>query len=77
MGCTALKPVVDRLEQEFAGRLLVIRVNIQEEAGMQLAPLYQFEATPTFIFFNEQGAEIWRTIGSLDETRLRQEMQDR
>lgn len=68
---------MDRLEQEFAGRLLVIRVNIQEEAGMQLAPLYQFEYTPTFIFFDEQGAEVWRTVGSLDEARLHQEMQNR
>ncbi|GAB4502753.1 MAG: hypothetical protein Fur0035_23090 [Anaerolineales bacterium] len=77
VGCIAAKPVVDRIEAEFAGRLQVIRVNIQEKAGMTLAPLYRFEFTPTFIFFDEGGNELWRTVGSLDEERLRQTMQSR
>ncbi len=77
VGCMAAKPAVDRLETEFSGRLQIIRVNIQEEVGMTLAPLYRFEFTPTFIFFDESGSELWRTVGSLDEERLRQTMQNR
>lgn len=77
VACLAAKPTVDRLEAEFAGRLQVIRVNIQEEAGMTLAPLYRFEFTPTFIFFDESGSELWRTVGFVDEKQLRQAMQNR
>jgi thiol-disulfide isomerase/thioredoxin len=77
MGCTAVKPVVDRLEQEFTGKLLVIRLNIQDDLGKQLAPIYGFQYTPTFIFFDEQGREQWRTVGSFDEDRLRQELANR
>jgi len=77
VGCMAAKPVVDRLEAEFTGRLQVIRLNIQEKTGMELAPIFRFEYTPTFIFFDETGNEVWRTVGSLDETRLRREMQAR
>ncbi len=72
-----MKPVVDRLETEYEGKLIFIRLNIQEKAGMELAPLYDFQYTPTFIFFDEQGNELWRTIGSLDEARLRAEMDAR
>jgi len=41
---------------------------------MELAPVYAFKSTPTFIFFDEQGTELWRTIGEFDEARIRAEM---
>ena len=67
-----MKPVVDGLEQELEGQLLVIRLNIQENIGRELAPVYGFEYTPTFIFFDAQGNELWRQIGGLDTERVRQ-----
>ena len=72
-----MKPVVDRLETEYEGKLVFIRLNIQEKAGMELAPLYGFQYTPTFIFFDERGQELWRTVGAFDEERLRVEMSTR
>jgi thioredoxin 1 len=71
LACTQIKPVVDNLEAELAGQLLVIRLNIQESVGRELAPVYMFEYTPTFIFFDAQGNELWRQIGSLDAERVR------
>lgn len=70
-----MKPIVDGIEQEYADRLLVIRLNIQETVGRELAPVYMFEYTPTFIFFDAQGNELWRSVGELDVDRLRQSMQ--
>ncbi len=66
---------MDGIEQEYVDRLLVIRLNIQEEAGRELAPVYKFEFTPTFIFFDAQGNEVWRSIGELDVERVRQSME--
>lgn len=71
IGCTAIKPVVDRLEQELDGQLLVIRLNIQEPVGRELGNAYKFQYTPTFIFFDAQGNELWRQVGGLDEQRVR------
>ena len=66
-----MKPVVDVLEQELGSKLLIIRLNIQESVGRELAPVYGFEYTPTFIFFDAQGNELWREVGSLDVERVR------
>ena len=66
-----MKPVVDGIEKEFENRLLIIRLNIQEDVGRELAPYYGFQYTPTFIFFDPEGSEVWRQVGSLDVERIR------
>lgn len=70
-----MKPIVDGIEQEYEGRLVVIRLNVQEQVGRELAPVYRFEYTPTFIFFDAQGNELWRSAGSLDLDKLRQSLE--
>jgi hypothetical protein len=66
-----MKPVVDELDNELMDQLLIIRLNIQEEVGRELAPVYDFEFTPTFIFFDGDGNELWREVGGLDPQRVR------
>ena len=65
-----MKPIVDGIEKQYQGRLTVIRVDIQSETGRTLAPIYSFQYTPTFIFFDGQGKELWRSIGQLDTGKL-------
>jgi thioredoxin-related protein len=38
---------------------------------MELAPIYGFEFTPTFIFLDAQGNEVWRTVGKFDAQKVR------
>jgi thioredoxin-related protein len=66
-----MKPIVDGLESEFSGDLVVIRLNVQDPVGRELATQYDFRYTPTFIFFDAQGTEIWRTVGKLGTERVR------
>jgi thioredoxin-related protein len=72
-----VKPAVDELEQELNSQISIgkqihfIRLNIQETVGMELAPVYGFEFTPTFIFFDAQGNEVWRTVGEFDAQKVR------
>jgi len=40
-----------------------------------LAPVYDFEFTPTFIYFDKDGKELWREVGSLDAQRVRDSIQ--
>ncbi len=75
MACTAIKPVVDELEAELGDKVQFIRLNIQDQTGMELAPVYNFNFTPTFIFFDADGTEVWRTIGSFDPQKVRDSIQ--
>ncbi|MGZ6346871.1 MAG: thioredoxin family protein [Anaerolineales bacterium] len=65
-----MKPIVDGIEKQYQGRLLVIRLDIQAATGRALAPIYGFQYTPTFIFFDATGKELWRSIGQLDAAKL-------
>lgn len=67
-----MKPVVDGLEKEMSDRLTVIRVDIHTKAGREIARQHEFQYTPTFILFDEDGNERWREVGSLNAERVRQ-----
>jgi thiol-disulfide isomerase/thioredoxin len=71
LACTAVKPLVDDLEQKLGESLHIIRIDIQQPAGRELASLYRFQYTPTFIYFDSRGVELWRQVGSLDPARVR------
>ena len=67
----ALKPAVDRLENELRGKLVVRRVDIQSAAGRQLVGQFGIEVTPTFIFFDAAGRQQWRNVGGVDAVVVR------
>ncbi len=62
---------MDGIQQEMGDKLLIIHANVQEQTGRELAAIYNFEYTPTFIFFDAKGNELWRTIGEIDPQRVR------
>ena len=66
---------MDELENENIDRLIIIRLNVQEEVGRELAPVFEFSFTPTFIFFDAEGEELWREMGGLDTQRVRDSIQ--
>lgn len=59
------------LEQELGDKLHFIHINIQSQVGNDLEPVYNFEYTPTFIFFDAHGTELWREVGGLDAQHVR------
>jgi len=67
------KPIVDGLELEFQDQLKVVRVDVQSPFGHELAREYG-TFTPTFVFFDSQGDEMWRLVGSLDAEKVRQSL---
>jgi len=71
MSCTAMKPLVDELENDLGEQIRIIRLNVQQSAGRELSPIYGFEYTPTFIMFDAEGNELWREVGSLDTEHVR------
>ena len=61
---------MDELENNLMGRIVIIRVNVQEEVGRELASVYELSFTPTFIYFDAEGNELWREIGGLDAQQV-------
>ena len=72
--CAAAQPIVDGIEEEFAGELIVLQVNVQSDTGKDFKRNFG-SFTPTFVFFNEQGEELWRSLGTLDAEQVRDSMQ--
>lgn len=64
---------MDGLEEEFQDPLRVVRVDVQSAFGRDLAREYG-TFTPTFVFFDSQGEELWRVVGSLDADKVRQSL---
>jgi thioredoxin 1 len=67
----AAKPIVDGIEEEYQGKLTVIRVNVQEPETRPLLARYNFQYTPTFILFDGNGAEVYRSVGALIPEEIR------
>jgi len=70
MACVAARPIVDGIESEYRGQLLVLRVDVQDAAGMALARELTVIATPTFIFFDAQGVVLWRSVGTINPDQV-------
>jgi thiol-disulfide isomerase/thioredoxin len=69
--CMALKPVVEQLEQEVGHRLQILRVNVGNPVGLQIANRYGVTLTPTFMLLNGAGLKDEAFTLFLDRPRVR------
>lgn len=67
----AAEPIVNGLRTELDQQLVILQVDIYTAAGRELSAEYNGVFTPTFVFFNPDGEEVWRTVGSLDPEKVR------
>lgn len=58
------------LSEEYSEELLVISVDVQSTLGKELTREYG-AFTPTFVFFDPQGVEMWRMVGAIDPDKVR------
>ena len=65
--CRMLAPVVEDLAEQYAGKALVGKVNVDEE--QELAIRYGVMSIPTVIFF-KNGEEIDRKVGVMPDTEF-------
>lgn len=66
--CRIVAPVLDALAKEYAGKLLVAKVNTDEYS--QWAMHYQVQGIPTMLFV-ANGKIVHRQVGALPENALR------
>lgn len=67
--CRMVAPVLDRLAKEYAGKLIVAKVNTDEH--FQWAMQYGVRGIPTMLFIHN-GQVVHQQVGALPETALRQ-----
>ena len=66
--CRAVAPILDKLAQEYSGKLLVAKVNTDENP--QWAMKYGVQGIPTMLFV-ANGKIVHRQVGALPERMLR------
>lgn len=75
IACMAIEPIVKQVELDHAENLGVIRVNVLDHGVESILNRYQFRYTPTFVFLDAQGEELWRMVGTLDPERVKSTME--
>jgi thioredoxin 2 len=65
--CRMVGPAVDRSSREFAGRLKVVKVNVDEAPG--ISARLGVQGVPTLLLLR-QGQVIGRQVGALPESHL-------
>ncbi len=71
--CRQIAPVVDKLSEEYKGKLKFCKVNVDE--NHDTASKYHVMSIPTLIFF-KNGQLVEQTVGGVSEKTLRSKIQD-
>lgn len=68
MACKKMKPVIKSLEKDYAGRLAVAYIDVNEQR--ELANTYDWKLIPCQVFLDPQGEELWRHEGFLSREAI-------
>lgn len=69
MPCRILGPIIDKLAQDYAGKVKVVKLNTDENPAMSAK--YEIMAIPTMIVFKD-GKPVRNIAGLLPESHLKQ-----
>ena len=65
--CKALSPILEELSDDFAGKVDIYKVNVDDE--QELAHFFGIRSIPTLIFIDSSG-EMTRTMGLKSKAEL-------
>lgn len=67
-----MKPVVDRLEQEFEGKVdFTVYMDEADEEGERIAAQLDIRYVPTFVYVNADGTIAKTDVGAVPEADMR------
>ena len=69
--CRAIAPTLEALGEEYAGRVAIAKVNVDEEPT--LAARYQVRSIPTLLFIKE-GRVVDQLVGAVPRAQLTKRM---
>lgn len=68
LSCRQMKPIIEAITQEYAGRVEVENVDVFENPAR--ARDYNCRIIPTQVFIDADGKEVWRNEGFLAKDRI-------
>jgi thioredoxin 1 len=69
--CKAIAPTLEELATEYAGRITIAKVNVDEHPG--LAARFQVRSIPTLLFF-KGGQVIDQVIGAVPKAQIKKRL---
>ena len=66
--CKMMAPILVKMEKQFEGKAAIVFIDVWEHN--EQAKRFGIRAIPTQIFFNEEGREIFRHVGFMDEKAI-------
>jgi thioredoxin 1 len=69
--CKMVSPALEKLAQEFKGKLMVIKINVDKKP--QISAQYQVQSIPTIMMFHK-GNQKMRLVGALPYEAIKQEV---
>ncbi|MEJ5186435.1 MAG: thioredoxin [Candidatus Geothermincolales bacterium] len=71
--CRMMAPVLEEAAEEWAGKIKVCKLNVDE--NQDLARKYDIQSIPTLILFH-RGEAVKRTVGARPKSALQEEFRD-
>lgn len=71
--CRSMIPVVDKMAEEFQGKALVAKVNVDEE--QEISQEFGVRSIPTFLFFKD-GQLSDKHVGTMSESAFRNKINE-
>ena len=65
--CRMLSPILDEVEEEMAGQISVVKVNVDD--ADEIAAKYRIMSIPTLLFF-KNGQLVDKTVGAMPKAAL-------
>ena len=70
--CKTIAPILDEIGAEYAGKIRIGKVNIDE--ALAVSQRFEVMSIPTLILFKD-GEPVWRTVGSRGKSQLVSELE--
>ena len=66
--CKMMAPILVKMEKQYEGKATIVFIDVWKHN--EQARRFGIRAIPTQIFFNENGREIYRHVGFMDENAI-------
>ena len=70
--CKMMAPILVKMEKQFEGKAAIVFIDVWEHN--EQARRFGIRAIPTQIFFNEDGKEVFRHVGFMDEKAITKQL---
>ena len=66
--CKMMAPILEKMKKEYEGKAAIIFIDVWKHRAE--AKRFQIQAIPTQIFYDEDGNEVHRHVGFMDEATI-------